>query len=50
VRWFRERARLLFRSNEAQLGTDAKATRPEILGGRTWLRQKMTQLDVAIVF
>jgi WD40 repeat protein/uncharacterized caspase-like protein len=49
-RQFRERSRPLFRSIEARLLTDAKATRREILGGLTWLRQQMTQKDVAVVF
>jgi WD40 repeat protein len=49
-RHFRENSGPLFRKVEPRLLTDAKATRREILGGLTWLRQQMTQRDVAVVF
>jgi hypothetical protein len=47
---FRTRSRPLFRGVEVKLLTDAQATRREFLAGLTWLRQRMTQHDVAVVF
>jgi WD40 repeat protein len=40
----------LFRKIEVKLLTDQKATRAEMSRGLTWLKQQMTQNDVAVVF
>jgi WD40 repeat protein len=49
-RAFREKGGSLFRKIETKLLVDSKATRVEMSRGLNWLRQQMTQKDIAIVF
>jgi WD40 repeat protein len=45
-----EKSKPLYRQIEARVITDEDATRRGILKGLTWLRQQMTQNDVALIF
>ncbi len=47
---FRDRGKPLFRDMETRVITDQEATRANVLKGLTWLRQKMTQRDVGVLF
>ncbi len=47
---FRDRSKPLFRDIQTRVITDKEATRANILKGLTWLRQKMTQRDVGVLF